>query len=250
MRHCLGMTQKQTGILVTAVSPCLQAANLLQCGDVILSLDGKEIDNDGTFSVAQKERLLFSHLIHLKYSGDTIEVQLQRDGAQHCLHVPVEPLAMLLPSTQYDAPMPYFLYGGLLFLPLSQPYLKLWGDSWEANCPKDLVVLLGLWPTKPGEEAVILSHVYPCEETQGYTQYTEYRVVSVNGSEVINLAHMYELVQQHAKEPYLRIELAKRTGNKIVILDTRTAGEVNTAVLATHRIPAAASPDLLALEGV
>lgn len=251
MRRCLGMTDDQTGILVTAVAPCSQAASRLRCGDVILSIDGKAIDNDGTFSVAPKERLLFSHLINLKYSGETIEVQLQRDAAQFCLHVPVAPLAMLLPSTQYDAPMPYFIYGGLLFLPLTQPYLKLWGEGWEANCPRDLVVLLGLWPETPDEETVILSHVYPCEETQGYAQYAESRVISVNGSKVINLAHMYKLVQQHhATEPYLRIELEKRTGNRIVILDTSTAAEVNAAVLARQRIPAPASPDLLALEGV
>jgi len=251
MRRCLGMNDDQTGIMVTAVAPCSQAACQFCCGDVILSIDGKEIDNDGTFSVAPKERLLFSHLINLKYSGETVEVQLQRDGAQLRLHVPVEPLAMLLPTTQYDVPMPYFLYGGLLFLPLTQPYLKLWGESWEANAPRDLVVLLGLWPETPGEETVILSHVYPCEETQGYAQYAESRVISVNGSKVINLAHMYKLVnQQHATEPYLRIELEKRTGNQIVILDTTTAGEVNAAVMAMQRIPTAASPNLLALEGV
>jgi len=250
MRHCLGMTNQQTGILVTAVAPCSKAASQLQCGDVILSLDGKQIDNDGTFSVAPKERLLFLHLIHLKYSGETIEVKLQRDGTQLCLHLPVEPLETLLPTTLYDAPMPYFLYGGLLFLPLSQPYLKLWGDKWEANCPRDLVVLIDSWPEVPGEEVVILSHVYPCEETQGYAQYAESRVISVNGTKVINLAQMYKLVQQyHAAESYLRIELEKRTGNQVVILDTGTAGDVNAAVLAAQRIPAAASPDLLEVEG-
>merc|ERR1712032_1750701 len=112
--------------------------------------------------------------------------------------------------------MPYFIYGGVLFLPLSEPYLQLWGDSWKANAPRELVSLIDMWRESPDEQAVVFSHVFPHEETQGYSAYVDHRVLSVNGTKVKNLAQMYVLVQKlHASEQYLRIELIKRTGNQI-----------------------------------
>merc|ERR1712226_967447 len=113
-------------------------------------------------------------------------------------------MPLLVSSIVYDSPCPYFLYGGILFLPLTQPYLEIWGQDWRGSAPRQLVALLNKWREVPGEQAVILSLVYPSRETQGYADYVERRVLSVNDEKVLNLMQMYQLVQRlHASEQYI-----------------------------------------------
>merc|ERR1711908_153965 len=116
--------------------------------------------------------------VHMKYRGDNLQVTLLRKGFELSIQIPVEPVPMLVATTQFDEPMPYFIYGGILFLPLTQPYLQLWGDNWRANAPQDLVVLLDLWRQSPRELVVVLIHVFPSQDTQGYSVYADQRVHS------------------------------------------------------------------------
>lgn len=46
-----------------------------------------------------------------------------------------------MPATVYDSPQPYFLYAGLVFVPLTEPYLHEWGDDWMQDAPHELVHL-------------------------------------------------------------------------------------------------------------
>jgi S1-C subfamily serine protease len=60
----------ETGVLVTEVSPGGPADDAgIEAGDVILSIDGQEIDEQHSFS-----EILFSH-----DPGDTVDVVIQRD---------------------------------------------------------------------------------------------------------------------------------------------------------------------------
>ena len=59
-----------------------------------------------------QERLSFQHLIHLRYPGELVPVQILRGGEILTLCVPVQPLQRLVPAVVYDESQPYFLYGG------------------------------------------------------------------------------------------------------------------------------------------
>lgn len=89
-----------------------------------------------------QERLSFAHLVHLKFSSDTIRLAVLRDGQRLFLDVPVAPPARLIPTTTFDEPVPYFIYGGLVFVPFTEPYLHEWGEEWQADAPHELVNLL------------------------------------------------------------------------------------------------------------
>lgn len=65
-----------------------------------------------------------------------------RGGQRLFLDVPVAPPARLIPTTTYDEPVPYFIYGGLVFVPFTEPYLHEWGEEWQADAPHELVNLL------------------------------------------------------------------------------------------------------------
>ena len=116
---------------------------MLRRDDVILSVGDQAIANDGSFAVGAQarlvsprscppptppdssslltsihltllgqERLSFQHLIHLRYPGELVPVQILRGGEILTLCVPVQPLQRLVPAVVYDESQPYFLYGG------------------------------------------------------------------------------------------------------------------------------------------
>ena len=131
------------GVLVRGLSPLAAAASMLRRDDVILSVGDQAIANDGSFAVGAQarlvsprscppptppdssslltsihltllgqERLSFQHLIHLRYPGELVPVQILRGGEILTLCVPVQPLQRLVPAVVYDESQPYFLYGG------------------------------------------------------------------------------------------------------------------------------------------
>tara|TARA_B110001452_G_C15220824_1_gene423251 strand:- start:152 stop:604 length:453 start_codon:yes stop_codon:yes gene_type:complete len=142
----------------------------------------------------------------------------------------------------------YFLYGGFVFVPLTEPYLMEWGEDWMQDAPHDLVNLaLSGIATLDEEQPIILTRIFPSKCTAGYSGMTDRRVLSVNREPVRNLKQMYSLVERlHRTQSYLSFELQCVGGNAVVALDSASADAVRDEILATYRIPFAASPDLLA----
>jgi len=247
LRSYLNLSADCTGVLIRGILPLAPAFELLRSGDIITSVDGHSIANDATFSVGYQERLSLQHLIHLKFPGEKVAVSLLRDGKELELLVPVKPLERLVPGTIYDDPQPYFIYGGLAFMPLSSTYLHEWGDDWRSHAPHELIelALAGL-PTKSGERPVILCRSFPAERTAGYSVHVDRRIVAVNGQPVLNIYQMYDLVQKlHASRSHIVFELQYVGCNALIVAETSTAEAVTKEVLNTYRIPAAASSDLL-----
>lgn len=69
-------------------------------------------------------------------------------------------LQPLVPVHQFDKLPSYFIFAGLVFVPLTQPYLHEYGEDWYNTCPRRLCErALRELPTKPGEQIVIISQV-------------------------------------------------------------------------------------------
>ncbi|MCK4860026.1 MAG: serine protease, partial [Candidatus Omnitrophica bacterium] len=68
------MNEKQTGILVGRVYPCSCAKEILKSGDVLLSIEGKNIENDGTIEFRSNERMFFGYVLQRKYIGETVKL--------------------------------------------------------------------------------------------------------------------------------------------------------------------------------
>ena len=245
--HQLGA---RSGVLIRGVLPLSACAqqSLVFRGDVLLELDGQKLADDGTFAVGQQERLSFQHLIHLKFAGEPVKLRLLREGAEVVVDVPVYPQARLVPSHIYDEPQSYFIYGGLAFVALTEPYLHEWGDEWMSDAPHELVnlVMAGI-AALPDEQPVILSRIFPAKLTAGYSAMMDRRCISINGEPVLNLRQMYALVQRlHGSAPYLDFELQCVGGNCAVAVESASADAVRDEILETYRIPSPASPELCA----
>ncbi|CAE8584855.1 unnamed protein product, partial [Polarella glacialis] len=244
LRRFMKLGPERHGVLVRGLMPLSLAEGLVQRGDVLLAMDGKQVANDGTILVGHEERLSFQHLIHLKFPGDKVHLILLRDNQEVSVDVPVRPMRRLVCGTVYDNPQPYFLYGGIVFVPLTTPYLQEWGDEWRGDGPHDLVTLALVGLRKhPEEQVVILSKCLPNERTAGYSSLDNRQVIAVCGEPVLNLKQMYELVKQfHKEKDFIEFTLQCIGGcNASVAIDTSSADAVCEEIMSTYRIPSAVS---------
>jgi hypothetical protein len=107
-----------------------------------------------------RERISFDHLVSMKKAGASACLTVLRSGQQCNFNVKLGPLRPLVPIHQFDRLPSFYIFAGLVFTPLTQPYLHEYGDDWYNTSPRRLCDrALTANPTKPGEQLVILSQV-------------------------------------------------------------------------------------------
>ena len=200
LRRMHGMGEEQTGIVIRAVAPETHVAEALEVDDVLLSVEGQQVGNDGSVSFLDGERIQVTHLLSDKFRGDILKVEVLREGEVLSLSFPLENSALLVPPK--PATLSYCVVAGLVFLPLSMELLnmrymiKRFGDMSVPSALKGLEQ----WCRFKGEEVVVLTNILRHEANTGYEVEEVVRVSKVNGTTVRNLAHLAVLVEEGGKE--------------------------------------------------
>jgi len=245
IRAALGMKPEQSGILVNKVYPLADAANVLKKDDVILSIEGSSIGNDGTIDFRDGgERISFRYVLLSKFDGEPVHVEFLRCGKVMSSDVKVVKPTMLslVPANQYDVLPSYFIFAGLVFQILTQPFLaQEWGKEWQQKAPVRFVEK-ALYAAKehPDQEIVILSQILAADINVTYQQYVPNVVTHVNRVPIRNLRHLVELVDSNT-ESFLRFDLESE---RVVILNAQDAVTQSGSILEHHNIPSAKSVDL------
>jgi len=241
----MGMKKDQTGILVNKVYPLSDAMNVLKKDDVILSIAGSPIGNDGTIPFRDGgERVSFRYSILSLFDGNVIAMQILRNSEVLDVDVKVMKPGMLaaIPANQYDLLPSYFIYAGMVFQVLTQPYLSQeWGKEWQQKAPVRFVEK-SLYAAKEtvNQEVVILSQILAADINVTYQQYVPNIVTHANNVPVKNLRHLVELVESNAA-PFLRLDLESE---RVIVLDAVEASVQSAEILESHNIPYIKSADL------
>ena len=239
------MEPGQTGMLIFKIVRDSPAAGILREGDVLLAVEGHQVADDGTVAFRDRERTSVSYYIQAHQVGDPLSLDIWRDGKKESVTVTLSrPLEgdWLIPNDQYDVLPSYFVYGGLVFCPLTKNLLKSWGGTWYDAAPEELVSMLGFnFLTDERDEVVLLLRVLPAEPNQGYQDFNNWIVTEVNGEKVRSLKHLAELVEKNTAEPFIRF--ANKNGQQIVLDPARVAAQQAT-ILKNYRIPEDRSRDL------
>jgi len=137
LRASAGMRPGESGVLLCKVRPMTDAAEKLRMHDVILEVDGQPVGNDGTVHFRHRERISFDYILSRKFPGDLVPLRILRDGVRLDVDVVARPIRQLVPIQQYDMLPRYFIYAGLVFVPLSQasPAAPLPSPSPKAPLP-------------------------------------------------------------------------------------------------------------------
>ncbi|KAL6565290.1 Protease Do-like 10, mitochondrial [Orobanche gracilis] len=190
-----------------------------------------------------RERITFDHLVSMKKPNDTAQVKVLRDGEELEFTVSLRPLQPLVPVHQFDKLPSYFIFAGLLFVPLTQPYLHEYGEDWYNASPRRLCErALKKLPQKAGQQLVILSQEVLMDDINtGYERLADLQVKKVNGIEVDNLKHLRQLVEDSSTEN-VRFDL---DDERVIVLNYDSAKLATSRILKRHRIPSATSNDLI-----
>lgn len=144
-----------------------------------------QVGNDGTVSFRNRERISFDYILSRKFAGDLVDVEILRDKKRLSVQVEARPLSHLVPIQQYDLLPRFFIYAGLVFTPLSQPYLHEYGEDWYNVSPRRLCERALMWEQETeGQELVILSQVLQHKCNEGYEALCNLQVWECNGEKV------------------------------------------------------------------
>jgi len=247
IRSSFSMKSDQTGILINKIFPLSNAARVLKKDDIILSVDGQQIGNDGTIHFRDGgERISFRYALLNKFEGEPVTFKILRDGEVLSDEVEVKVvkpgLLSAVPANQYDVFPSYFIFAGLVFQVLTQPFLSQeWGKEWQQKAPVRFVEK-ALYAAKehPDQEIVILSQVLAADINVTYQQYGPNVCTHFNRVLIRNLSHLVSLVESNTA-PFLRFDLESE---RVIVLNAKEAVIQSDHILESHNIPFAKSSDL------
>ena len=238
-RGFLRMKAGVGGIRVSAVVFDSSSWGRLQPDDILLAVEDARLADDGTVPLRRGERVLFTHLVSRMQVGQEAHLSVLRDGQETTVPVPLKPSSALVPGPFYGVRPSFFVYAGLVFTPLTRNYIETWEDY--KDVPTDLKHLFeeGL-PTVERRQVILISHVLADPVNEGYHEYGNLVVQSINGRRIGSLADVIEAVR-HPKGGFHVIEAESR---QLIVLDADEARQASPQILSRYGLPADRSSDL------
>jgi S1-C subfamily serine protease len=233
-RAYLKLDDNNMGARVDGVSPVPSTEKLIKPEDVLLQIGGYPVADDGTI-LYQGNRVSAALAFELAQSGDSVPLKLWRDGKPLQLSLPVFPYNEdRAGGYEYDTLPRYFIYGGLVFTPLSLDYLRTLGRETPATAVSQLYYELYYHrnedPATARPEPIVLASVLPDEVNANVAVRGRALVDTINGQRIERLedvisafsanTNAYDVIQflpHHTTESLDRAAVAKA---KARILDT------------------------------
>lgn len=239
LREFLGLKRTDTGILVANVEKYGSSDDILKKMDVIIKINDRAVDNDGTMrlfdiisdidptSISKEgtsdllqegEVAPFANMVAFRKNGSTIKLTILRDAKIMDVIIELKPKQFLIPMMEYQIKPSYYIIAGLVFIPLS---LMLYVEK-KQN--KEYVANLTEYIERqevksPDEQIIILSQIFTTEITEDYPD-DNFILASVNDIEILNLAHLHSLIKK---------ELSKSTYLKFTFKDIHKIAVLNVA---------------------
>eukprot|EP00897_Mesotaenium_endlicherianum_P008806 jgi/Mesen1/7954/ME000422S07111 len=242
LKKALGLAPQQKGVRVRRVEPTAPAAAVLQPSDVILSFDGVNVADDGTVLFRNGERINFSYLVSQKHVGDRATLRVLRRARVVSLELQLAAHRRLIPVHTRGRPPSFFIVAGVVFTPVSVPYLKSeYGKEYDYDAPVKLLdKLMHAMAQFDDEQVIVVSQVLVSDVNIGYEDIVNTQLLGFNGTPVRNLRHLVSMVDT-CTEPFLQFELEYQ---QVVVLETQRAKAATPDILKVHGISSAMSADL------
>jgi S1-C subfamily serine protease len=226
------MGEGQTGVLVTHVNWNSAARDILREGDVLLSVDGHELANDGTVEFRKSERTDFIYYVHAHQLGEDMKLRVLREGKERDIKVRLAVTAgdaKLVDSYAYDTEPDFFVYGGFLFMPITENYLCTWKNC---SAPEQISIYVSRRPTEDKRDMVVMVRALPDETNKGYHSLNNFVVDKVNGLEYVDFEDFYNKVMGLPGEFVTFTDSVKRQ----VVINRSDAAEARERIMNDYRI--------------
>ncbi|NKB31529.1 MAG: trypsin-like serine protease [Pseudomonadales bacterium] len=238
-----GLRADQNGVLVIKVFDGSPAEDVFQENDVILKIDDYDIAEDGTIKLSEDLLTDYKHAIDMHHIGEEIAVTFSRDGVEQTAYLESQKALesySLVKGEQFDQIPKYYIYGGVLFVPLNMNLIKRWGNDWGRTAPVTLLQARNEWSSPERREVVVALQVLAADVNLGYHDWRNWVVEHINGEPVRDFDHFAKALKGNLEE---NVVFENKNGYQMVI-NHRDAITSETDILAQYRIPAAYSTGL------
>jgi len=212
----------------------------LKTGDVILAIEGAQLDAHGRYIDPKFGQIGFPHLISRRKTGESLQFEIWRDGKKEPLPVKTQNFAaheMLVPYYEFDRQPKYIVTAGFVLQRLTRPYLMKWGGDWQGKVDPHIYHYLRDMAYKPSDERkeiVILSHVIPADINLGYHSLRQEVVKTVNGKTITCLEDVLAAQKLNPESRYDVIEFEH--SNPTVVIDRSQLAQANALIAQRYGI--------------
>ena len=190
-RRMLGLEKNSQGILIKKIFKGSPFEGALKINDVLLKLDNKPIEYDGTIEFRKNEKTDFAYVNQQKKHGDTITYEIVRDKKKQTGQVKLNSknikYSIVKDVTLETAPS-YLVYGGLLFEPLTNNYMTVTQGVLASVYEKEDKF-------KDYSELAVLVRVLPFDVNLGYSDMGNLIITKVNGQKYKDFKNFVKKVQ-------------------------------------------------------
>lgn len=233
MRAFYKMEANQSGIIVTDIFPDSPVKNILKINDVLLSIDGNNIDNDGKITFRKNERTFYSFFVEEKQIGDQVNVMILRDGKEMSFNISLDRNfegEQLVPYYKYNETPQYYILGGFVFQPLTLHYI----DTYEDIPPNLNYYNYYVNPSEEQKSVVILSKVLSDKVNKGYQEFGGYDIIkNVNGKNITCFSDLISAFDNNDNKYHI---ITFESKDKIII-DREQVNKRNQIILNNYGIP-------------
>jgi PDZ domain-containing secreted protein len=220
----------KSGALIVDISNNSNAYQKLKEGDILLSIDSNNIENDATVEFRDNQYTFYKYYIDKKQIGEKIVFEILRDGKVKKIDLKLTTIAddnLLVDTMQHDVMPKYYIFGGYVFTPLSRNLLSL-----KRSKILQLREAAREWASDEKQEVVILLKVLAYKTNRGDHNLSLWMIDEVNSKKFKNFKEFVELIE-NSKEKYL--VLRNHDGIKVVI-DIKKAKEIKQLILKKYDI--------------
>ncbi len=183
----LGLKNDGVGVLVGDVAEPGSAGGVLKAGDVLVSLGGNPVFNNGLVRV-DGDLVDMNEVVERKFAGDKVAVEFLRAGKRQSAEITLkrfDPYVKL--GSQYDKRPHYVMYAGLVFQPLDRDLMDAHRiNDKTVNHYFDNYLSQKMYLERP--EPVVLTNILP-DEVNTYLQGLYPGLVDeINGVKIRTLA--------------------------------------------------------------
>jgi len=228
------------GVIVKEIGLKPGVTSVMQPHDVILQIDGFDIDAQGNYHDPEYKKLSLENLSSRgKWAGMECKMKIWRDGKELNLTYKLpkaEYSDELVTNQTFDQDPEYVLAGGFIFVPLTNPYLRSWGASWRQRSPFRLFYynMDKVRPDRP--QRVVLSQVLPDPVNLGYENMRNLVIDEINGTKIGQISDIVAAL----KSPVNGFDIFKFTAGGVVqevVLDAGQIDRANQEIMAHYHIP-------------
>ena len=235
-RRMLGLEKNSQGILIKKIFKGSPFEGALKVNDVLLKLDNKPIEYDGTIEFRKNEKTDFAYVNQQKKHGDTITYEIVRDKKKQTGQVKLNSknikYSIVKDVTLETAPS-YLVYGGLLFEPLTNNYMTVTQGVLASVYEKEDKF-------KDYSELAVLVRVLPFDVNLGYTDIENVVIIKVNGQKYKDFKDFVKKVES-VKSEFIIFETDK--GEEIV-LDVKQVQAEKAELMRNYNITSDMSDDV------